>query len=65
MKKSELMHYLMHFDNDTEVVFLDDSGYIHGITDDSRDTYLGNSNWDKAPKHIRLQSTGIKHKLER
>ena len=64
MTGKEIITYLLNFDLDTEVTFLDDNGYVHGITDDSRETYLGNGGYNKTPKEIRLQSTGFKRKLE-
>lgn len=64
MTGKEIIMYLLHFDLDTEVTFLDDNGYVHSVTDDSRETYLGKGKYDKTPKEIRLRTTGFKRKLD-
>ena len=65
MTGKEIIHYLMHFDLDTEVVFVDKDGFVHSLTTDDRETYLGNGKYNKTPKDIKLQSAIIKYRMDK
>ena len=63
MTAKEIITYLLNFDLDTEVVFLDSNAFVHSLTVDSRETYHGNNGYNKTPIDIKLQSAIIKYQI--
>ncbi len=62
MTGREVIHYILNFDLDTPVRFLDDDGFLHDVTDYSNENYLGNSKYNEHPKSIVFQTIGKKEK---
>ena len=54
MRVKELIVYLLHFDMDAEVLFNDGTGKLHSVTNDDKDIYLGNGEYDRAAKKVKL-----------
>lgn len=54
MTNKELIVYLLHFDMDAEVLFNDGTGKLHQITNDDKDLYLCNGEYDRAAKKVKL-----------
>lgn len=60
MTARDVIQYLLHFDLDTPVAFLDSDGYLHDVTDYSNENYLGNGKYNERPDSIVFQSVGRK-----
>ena len=59
MTGREIISYISHFDLDSEVLFRDNNGQYHHVTDYSKEAYLGNGQYDTKKKQIIFQTTDI------